>query len=208
MDKINYQKECEKIIEQIQKNNARPRLLLHSCCAPCSSYVIEYLDDYFDITVYYCNPNIFPQLEFEKRKAEQKRFIKKLNNSGRAIDFIDEEYNYQMFEDVSKGLEDEREGQSRCEKCYKLRLLKTATKAGEHNFDYFCTTLTVSPYKNAQKLNAIGKGLEEKYNIKYLLSDFKKKEGYKKSIELSKKYDLYRQDYCGCESSLKQSHNR
>ncbi|NLL03814.1 MAG: epoxyqueuosine reductase QueH [Clostridiales bacterium] len=208
MDKINYQKEFEKMLEEIKKSDEKPELLLHSCCAPCSSYVIECLNNYFKLTVYYCNPNVFPQLEYEKRKEEQQRFIRTLNNSGSEIGFIEESYDYKDFEDISKGLEGELEGGDRCTKCYRLRLEKTAIKAVELSFDYFCTTLSVSPYKNAQKLNTIGEEFGEKYNIKYLLSDFKKKDGYKKSIELSKKYNFYRQDYCGCQTSLIQSQDR
>jgi len=205
MEKINYQKQLEKLLEQLKTNGEKPTLLLHSCCAPCSSYVIEYLVEFFKITVYYYNPNIFPKEEHEKRKAEQKRLIGIMNESGKQITFTDDGYDEQTFKLISKGLENDSEGGNRCTKCYELRLDKTARKAAIQKFDYFCTTLSVSPYKNAKKINDIGKILEKKYNAKYLISDFKKREGYKRSIELSKQYELYRQEYCGCESSLKQA---
>lgn len=206
MENINYQKQLEKLLEQLKLKDEKPTLLLHSCCAPCSSYVIEYLVDFFKITVYYYNPNVFPKEEYEKRKEEQKKLIYIMNGTENQIIYTDDGYDEESFKIVSKGLENELEGGNRCTKCYGLRLKKTAEKAAAQNFDYFCTTLSISPYKNAKKLNDIGKRLEEKYNIKYLISDFKKREGYKKSIELSKQYELYRQDYCGCESSLKQAY--
>lgn len=205
MQKINYQLQLEDTIKDIIKNKLRPKLLLHSCCGPCSTYVIEYLVPYFDISVFYYNPNIFPQEEYEKRKSEQIRYLNELNSGGNNVSFIDVDYDSRDFDIVKEGRENQREGGERCFCCYKLRLEKTAKKAISGNFDYFTTTLTVSPYKNAQKINTIGKELEEKYNIKYLYSDFKKKEGYKKSILISKEHDLYRQHYCGCESSLKQA---
>ena len=191
---INYQKELDKIIEDL---NYTPKLLLHTCCAPCSSYCIEYLSNYFDITVLYYNPNISPKEEYEKRKQEQIRFLKEYKSKNK-LDYMDCDYNYNDFLNVIEGLENEPEGGKRCDKCFRLRLEKVAIEAKKNNYDYFGTTLTVSPYKNSELLNKIGIELEHKYNIKYLLSDFKKKEGYKRSIELSKKYNLYRQDYCGC----------
>ncbi len=202
MNKINYSKELEKKITEIKKENKRPSLLLHSCCAPCSSYVLEYLSDFFDITVFYYNPNISPEEEFIKRIAEQKRLIEELPLKSK-INFIEGEYDSDAFVSIARNLEHLREGGERCFKCYRLRLEKTAELAKERNFDYFTTTLSVSPYKNAEKLNLIGKTLSDKYGINYLYSDFKKKNGYKRSIELSKKYDLYRQDYCGCIYSKK-----
>ena len=205
MENINYQKQLEKLLQQLKLKDEKPTLLLHSCCAPCSSYVIEYLIEFFKVTVYYYNPNVFPQEEYKKRKEEQKKLICIMNGTENQITFTDDGYDEESFKAASKGLENEPEGGNRCTKCYELRLEKTAEKAAAQNFDYFCTTLSVSPYKNAKKLNDIGKGLEEKYSVKYLISDFKKREGYKKSIELSKQYELYRQDYCGCESSLKQA---
>lgn len=194
--KTDYNKEMEKILEKIENENACPTLLLHTCCAPCSTAVIKRLANYFKITVFYYNPNISPKEEYEKRKEEQKRFIKEsaLEN----ITLLDCDYENELFTQIAKGLEQEKEGGKRCPKCFKLRLEKTAKKAKEENFDYFGTSLTVSPYKNAEILNKIGKMLEEKYQVTFLPSDFKKKNGYKESIELSKKYHLYRQDYCGC----------
>lgn len=191
-EKINYQKELDKIINSLEY---RPKILLHSCCAPCSSYVITYLNQYFDITILYYNPNIEPKEEYIKRKNEQIRLINELN---KAIGFMDIDYLNEEYRNFVKGLEHEPEGGSRCHKCYYLRLEKTAKLALENNYDYFGTTLTVSPYKNSQIMNKIGKHLESVYKVKYLVSDFKKKEGYKKSISLSKEYNLYRQDYCGC----------
>ena len=196
---MNYQKELDKIIANLDNI---PNLLLHTCCAPCSSAVIEYLSDYFNITVYYYNPNISPVEEYEKRKNEQIRFLKEFKSKNK-LDIIDADYDNDKFIEISQGLEDQPEGGIRCHKCYNLRLEKTALKAKKLNYDYFGTTLTVSPYKNSQVLNEIGKELEEKYGIKYLYSDFKKKEGYKRSIELSKQYNLYRQNYCGCIYSKK-----
>jgi hypothetical protein len=191
---INYQLELEKTLKEIK--GTKPKLLLHVCCAPCSSYVLTYLCDYFDITILYYNPNISPYEEYEKRLNEAKRLIKELNKEN--IHIMECDYENEEFENIAKGLEDAPEGGIRCRKCYKLRIEKAAKYAKENDFDYFTTTLTISPLKNSQVLNQIGKELEEKYNIKYLYSDFKKKEGYKTSIILSKKYNLYRQNYCGC----------
>lgn len=200
---MNYNKEMENILESLKKDNKVPKLLLHSCCAPCSSHVISVLTDYFDITILYYNPNIEPFEEYEKRKQEEIRFIEQYPNKNK-LDIIDCDYDNILFKKMSEGLEQEKEGGARCVKCYHLRLDKTASMASELNHDYFATTLTVSPLKNSEKLNTIGKFLETKYNIKYLVSDFKKKEGYKHSIELAKEYDLYRQDYCGCIYSKQQ----
>jgi len=202
--KINYQKELETIINNIKNENQMPTLLLQSCCAPCSSYVLEYLSDFFMITVFYYNPNIFPREEYNKRVIEQQEFIRKIPTKNQ-IDFIEGNYDTERFYSISKGLEEEKEGGERCFKCYELRLNEVAIVAKEKGFDYFTTTLSISPYKNAEKLNDIGKSLEEKYGIKYLFSDFKKKNGYKRSIELSKEYNLYRQDYCGCVFSKNQA---
>ncbi len=201
--KTNYNLEMEKIIEEIKQTKVVPKLLLHSCCAPCSSYVITTLMPYFDITVLYYNPNIEPYEEYIKRKDEQKRLLKKLN-SPHKLDILDCDYDNEKFHEITLNLEKEKEGGARCFKCYELRLSYAAAKAQENNFDYFGTTLTVSPYKNSQKLNEIGLKLEKLYHIKYLVSDFKKKDGYKKSIELSSKYNLYRQNYCGCIYSKKE----
>ncbi len=197
MNKINYDKELEKLISKLKEDKIVPSLLLHSCCAPCSSYVLEYLADIFKITIYYYNPNISPKEEFLKRVSEQKRLITELPVANK-INFIEGEYDFNTFVNMAKGLEDIEEGGERCYKCYKLRLEKTAQIAKEKNYDYFTTTLSVSPYKNSEKLNEIGKILSDEYGVSYLYSDFKKKNGYKRSIELSKQYNLYRQDYCGC----------
>ena len=194
---MNYQKKMEDIIKEIQKNNLVPTILLHSCCAPCSSHVIDVLSKNFNITILYYNPNIEPYEEYLKRKEEEIRFIKEYNNTNR-LDIIDCDYDNEKYHELVKGLEDCKEGGNRCFKCYRMRLEYTAIKAKALNYDYFGTTLTVSPYKNSQKLNEIGEELEKKYNIKYLYSDFKKNNGYKHSIEMSKEYNLYRQNYCGC----------
>lgn len=197
MVKVNYQKQLDKIIDEIQNNSKTPTLLLHSCCAPCSSYVLEYLSQYFKITVFYYNPNISPKEEYIKRVEEQKRLISQLPVKN-PVDFIEGDYEPQDFYDIAKGLEQVPEGGERCFNCYKLRLEKTSKLAYDLNMDYFTTTLSISPYKNALKLNEIAEELSEIYSVKNLPSDFKKKEGYKRSIQLSKEYDLYRQDYCGC----------
>lgn len=194
---MNYNKLMEEIISKNTAEGKIPSVLLHSCCAPCSSHVISTLTPYFDITILYYNPNIEPYEEYEKRKQEEIRFIKEFPNQNK-LTIIDCDHENELFHQTIKGLEKEKEGGARCIKCYYLRLDKTAKLAKENNFDYFATTLTVSPLKNSQKLNEIGEYLSKKYDINYLYSDFKKKEGYKHSIELSKEYNLYRQDYCGC----------
>lgn len=200
MNKINYQKEMEKVIENNVKENKVPTLLLHACCAPCSSYVLEYLSKFFKITVVFYNPNISTNEEYNHRANELLRFIdeKQFENPVKAVieNYIPEE-----FYEMAKGLENCREGGNRCFKCYRLRMERAAKMAKKDNYDYFTTTLTISPLKNAEKLNEIGKELEKEYGVKYLYSDFKKKNGYKRSIELSKEYNLYRQDFCGCEFS-------
>lgn len=196
----NYQKELDKIIEKIQDGQT-PRLFLHSCCAPCSSYVLEYLRKYFYITVFYYNPNISMEPEYRKRVEEQKRLIAAYNErleTGYPIAIIEGDYEPEQFFHIAKGLEDCPEGGERCFACFRLRLQKTVEEAVKGKFDYFATTLTISPLKNATKLNEIGEELAEKYKIAWLPSDFKKRNGYKRSIELSREYELYRQDYCGC----------
>lgn len=195
--KINYQTETEKIINKHITNGDTPSLLLHSCCAPCSSYVLEYLSKYFKICVFYYNPNIYPDEEYFKRVKEQQEFIKNFPSEN-TISFIEGIFDKKAFYDKARGLEDIKEGGERCFRCYKLRLEETAKKAVELNFDYFTTTLSVSPLKNAEKLNEIGLLLENEYGVKYLVSDFKKKNGYKRSVEISREYGMYRQDYCGC----------
>jgi len=189
-------------LKELESLTSRKRILLHSCCAPCSSWVITYLTKYFDITILYYNPNISPNEEYDKRKKEQIRLIKEIDKIG-TIDIIDCDYDNDIYEEKIKGYEECPERGERCTICFNLRLEKTAKIAKENNFDYFCSTLTVSPYKNAKLINEIGKELGDKYNIKWLYSDFKKENGYKDSIELSKKYNLYRQDYCGCKYSVR-----
>lgn len=195
--KINYQIEMEHEIARIKASGRRPRLLLHSCCAPCSSYVLELLNKVFDITVFYYNPNIAPREEFDRRADEQARLVDQMPLEG-DVKVICGEYDYDAFEALSKGLEQVPEGGERCTRCFRLRLGKSAQEAAAGGYDYFTTTLSISPLKDAQRLNAIGGELAEKYGVPYLFSDFKKKNGYKRSCELSAEYGLYRQDYCGC----------
>ena len=197
MNQRNYQKELERLLEQLQ---GAPRLFLHSCCAPCSSYVLEYLKQYFQITVFYYNPNISEQQEYRKRVEEQKRLIAAFNALGRGypIRILEGDYEPERFFEIAKGYEDCREGGERCFRCFELRLRETARQAASGDYDYFCTTLTISPLKNAVKLNEIGEALAGEYQIPWLPSDFKKKNGYKRSVELSAEYELYRQNFCGC----------
>ena len=191
---MNYDNEMEKIIKEL---DYVPKLLLHSCCAPCSSAVITKLKDYFDITVIYYNPNIEPYEEYIKRKEEQKRLLTILDSKNK-IDFIDCDYDNDKYHELVKGHEDDPERGNRCYICCKQRMEYTASRAKENNYDFFATTLSVSPYKISRWINEIGYDLSNKYNVRFLPADFKKKNGYKKSIELSKKYKLYRQNYCGC----------
>lgn len=193
----NFQKELDKMVEGLQREGRVPKLLLHSCCAPCSSHCIEYLSQYFHVTVFYYNPNISEQEEYQKRVAEQIRFIGQFP-ARYPVSFIEGDYEPDVYYRSVAGLEQCKEGGERCFVCYELRLRKTAELAKEQNFDYFTTTLTISPLKNSVKLNEIGLKLQDEYGVSYLLSDFKKKEGYKRSIELSREYELYRQNYCGC----------
>lgn len=190
----NYHLLGKKELESLTKVK---KILLHSCCAPCSSQVITYLTNYFDITILYYNPNISPKEEYLKRKEEQIRLINTIKIKNK-LDYIDCDYDNEKYNKLIKGYENFKEGGARCTICFNQRLEKTAIIAKENNYDYFCTTLTISPYKNAKLINQIGETLQEKYKIKWLYSDFKKEEGYKKSIELSKIYNLYRQNYCGC----------
>lgn len=199
--KINYQKKLDQVLKTLQEEGRVPRLLLHSCCAPCSSYVLEYLSEYFEITVFYYNPNIYPEEEYYKRTKEQQMLIGKLNPA-HPISYMEGSYDQERFYRMAAGLEQEREGGQRCFRCYALRLREAAEQAAEGGFDYFTTTLSISPLKNAQKLNQIGIALGEELGVPYLVSDFKKKNGYKRSVELSREYGLYRQDYCGCQFSL------
>lgn len=195
-NKRNYQKELDAVINSIGETEF-PRVLLHSCCAPCSSYCLEYLSEFFDITVFYYNPNIFPQEEYAYRVSEIKRLIAEMNLK-RPVSFMEGEYVPERFFEAVRGLEDEPEGGKRCEKCFELRLREAAVLAKSGNFDYFTTTLSISPLKSAEKLNNIGEELAKQYGVRYLNSDFKKHGGYQRSIELSRQYDLYRQNYCGC----------
>ena len=197
MNKRNYQKELEKKLEELQSGGGVPTLFLHSCCAPCSSYVLEYLSRYFEITVFYYNPNIAPEGEFKKRLAEQRRLIAH-QPAVHPVQLIAGDYEPAAFAAVAKGYEDCPEGGARCMRCYRQRLEKTAALAKEIGFDYFCTTLSISPLKDAQKINAIGQSVGEQYGVAWLPSDFKKQERYKRSIALSREYGLYRQNFCGC----------
>ena len=203
MNKINYQKELDKLISGFNKEGVVPSLLLHSCCGPCSSYCIEYLSQYFNVTVFYYNPNIYPDDEYYHRVKEQKRFIEAFPTK-HPVAFIEGDYDKEHFYEIAKGLEHEPEKGARCHKCYDLRLRRTALVAKEKGFDFFTTTLTISPMKDSQVLNEIGIRISDEVGVKWLPSDFKKKEGYKRSTELSKEYDMYRQDYCGCVFSFRE----
>lgn len=198
----NY-KELVSYLENLKNEFAeKPTLLLHSCCAPCSSHTIDFLSQYFSLTIFYSNDNIYPREEYEHRLDEQKKFVGEYNKD---IKLLYDDYNSKDFYSAIKGLENFKEGGERCYECYLMRLEKTAKKAKELNFDYFTTTLSISPYKHAEKINAIGYRLQEKHNVKFLYSNFKKNDGYKKSIQFSREYGLYRQDYCGCVFSLHDS---
>lgn len=219
MNKRNYAKELENIIAGFEKENAHPRILLHACCAPCSSYCLEYLREFFDVTVFFYNPNITEEAEYRKRVEEEKRLIAEYNKQvedgsfdgmnsderARKIEILEGDYIPKDFLDAAKGLEDCPEGGDRCRKCFELRLDETAKIAREKGYEYFTTTLTISPLKNADVLNEVGKLAAKKVGgVEFLPSDFKKKNGYKRSIELSHKFGLYRQDYCGCSFSKAQ----
>ena len=193
--KTNYQLVLDKTIQDITSSGKRPSLLLHACCAPCSSYVLEYLTQYFDITVFYYNPNISPESEYRYRTEEVQRLIREFKPE---VKFIEGEYEPQRFYEMAKGIEKEPERGARCLKCYRLRLEESAKAALKGGFDYFTTTLSISPQKDSQVLNSIGKEVSDIYNIPYLFSDFKKRGGYKRSIELSAQFSLYRQNFCGC----------
>lgn len=197
----NYQSELDAIISNIKTNHQRKRLMLHCCCAPCSSYVLEYLAPYFDITCFFYNPNIYPLEEYNLRLSEQRRLIKELNLNSK-VELIVGDYDTALFEKSVLGLEACPEGSNRCETCFRLRINKTAKLANELSCTYFATTLTVSPHKNASLINAIGEEFGDKYSVKYLVSDFKKRNGYKRSIEICKDFSIYRQQYCGCKYSL------
>jgi len=205
--KENYQHILDKTIKQMEKGELRPQLLLHSCCAPCSSYVLEYLSTYFDITIFYYNPNISPYEEFIFRSEEQQKLIEKMHTAS-PIAFLLGEYDSASFFALAKGHETEPEGGPRCKACYQLRLRKTAEQAKQGGYDYFTTTLSISPHKDAQALNQIGKELSQEYGIPYLFSDFKKRDGYRRSCQLSEIYGLYRQNYCGCPYSKQEAELR
>lgn len=202
MNQRNYQKELDKLIESQVSSERVPTLLLHSCCAPCSSYTLEYLSQYFKITVFYYNPNIYPETEYHKRVQEQQQFIERLPVK-HPVAFIEGNYDTDRFYEMARGMEQLPEGGERCFKCYELRLREAAILAAEGGFDYFTTTLSISPLKNAAKLNEIGERLAAEYKTAYLPSDFKKRNGYKRSVELSEEYGMYRQNYCGCVFSLR-----
>ncbi|MGN0383967.1 MAG: epoxyqueuosine reductase QueH [Eubacterium sp.] len=195
----NYQKEFENELNMIETeySDRKPRLLLHACCAPCSSHVLDYISRIFDITVMYYNPNIFPEDEFKYRLTEIQRLVREMDLQ-QTVNVIAPEYNPDEFFEAVKGYEHFPEGSERCYICYELRLRKTAMIAQQKEYDYFATTLSISPLKNVKKINEIGEKVADEYSVKYLVSDFKKKDGYKHSIELSRKYNLYRQNFCGC----------
>lgn len=202
----NYQKELDKLIEKERKEGRTPSLFLHACCAPCSSYVLEYLSQYFSITVFFYNPNIFPAEEYEKRGRELQRLIGEMKVA-HPVALVEGAYHPEEFFAMARGLEEVKEGGERCFRCYRLRMEETARLAREGGFDYFATTLSISPLKNAGKINEIGEELAGIYEVKHLPSDFKKKNGYKRSVELSAEHGLYRQNYCGCVFSRRQEGN-
>lgn len=191
---MNYNIKMEEILKKI---TFKKKLLLHACCGPCSSYCLEVLSKYFDITIYYYNPNIHPDQEYNRRLEEIKRFITEYKGVNK-IELLETDYEVNDYFNSIKGLENLGEKSKRCYECYKLRLEKSCIYAKKNNYDYFTTTLSISPYKNSDWINEIGENLSKKYNINYLYADFKKNNGYKRSLDLSKKYNLYRQDYCGC----------
>ncbi len=197
MNRVNYQQVMENLIADNCKEGRSPRLLLHSCCGPCSTYCIQTLAEHFRVTVFYYNPNIYPPEEYHMRAGEQERFIERFPTKY-PVQFVEGVYDTERFYDTVRGLEHVPEGGERCFRCYELRLREAAEYAREHDFDFFTTTLSISPLKNADKLNEIGAKLEQEYGVRYLFSDFKKKNGYKQSTEISRAYDMYRQYYCGC----------
>ena len=200
--KKNFQLLCDRELADIKARGEKPSLLLHSCCGPCSSYVLEYLSEYFNITILFFNPNIYPDSEYLKRLDTQREIVEKMQLEG-CVEIMQCEYEHGEFLKSATGLESEPEGGARCSECFRLRLQKTAELAKKHCFDYFTTTLSVSPHKNSEILNDIGQKLGKQYGVRFLESDFKKRNGYKRSIELSKQFDLYRQVYCGCEFSMR-----
>ena len=199
----NYAKELEQLIQKLQQEGKVPRLLLHACCAPCSSAVLEYLSQYFAITLLYYNPNIAPLEEYQKREAELRRLVSQMKFT-HPVELLPCQYDGQAFVQAARGLEGEPEGGKRCEACFRLRLRYAAQEAARMRFDYYTTTLSISPMKNAPLLNQLGEEIGREFGVAHLPSDFKKKDGYKRSVQLSKEYDLYRQDYCGCAFSKAQ----
>jgi predicted adenine nucleotide alpha hydrolase (AANH) superfamily ATPase len=197
MNRRNYQKELDKILEDLERQGRAPRLLLHSCCAPCSSYVLEYLSRYFYITVLYYNPNIYPPSEYRLRVNEQESLLSQMSFA-HSVEMVEGSFEPEAFYRAVQGLEGEPEGGKRCLKCYELRLLQAAKEAKAGGYDYFTTTLTISPLKSADRLNEIGERIGREQGVAFLASDFKKRDGYKRSVQLSRQYGLYRQDYCGC----------
>lgn len=207
MNPRNYQKELDRILRDLEKDGRVPHLLLHSCCGPCSSYVLEYLAPFFKITVFYDNPNIQPRAEYDHRLAEQRRVIAHID-APHGIDLIEGDYDPRRYAEAVRGLTHLPEGSERCFACYRFRMEAAAALAKELGCDYFTTTLSISPMKNAEKLNEIGLRLAEELGVSYLCSDFKKRNGYKRSTELSREYGMYRQDYCGCVYSYHERHNQ
>ena len=199
----NYSKELEKLLQGLQQKGSVPRLLLHACCAPCSSAVLEYLSQYFAITLLYYNPNIAPLEEYQKREAELRRLVSQMKFI-HPVELLPCQYDGQAFVQAARGLEGEPEGGKRCEACFRLRLRYAAQEAARLRFDYYTTTLSISPMKNAPLLNQLGEEIGREFGVAHLPADFKKKDGYKRSVQLSKEYDLYRQDYCGCAFSKAQ----
>lgn len=206
MNRRNYQRELDKLLDKLEREGIVPRLLLHSCCAPCSSYVLEYLSSRFHITVLYYNPNIYPPSEYELRVKEQEELISRMPFV-RPVKLVKGSYKPETFYQTVRGLEGEPEGGRRCLRCYELRLAKAAREAKDGGYDFFTTTLSISPLKSADKLNEIGERMGREWGVAYLPSDFKKKNGYKRSTELSREYGLYRQDYCGCVYSMREREN-
>lgn len=202
----NYQAEMERVLSELDSRGEVPRLLLHSCCAPCSSYVLECLSEHFCITVFYYNPNIYPDEEYVHRVKEQQEFIRRFPAKNE-MTFLEGAFDKDRFYEIVRGMEELPEGGERCFACYRLRLTEAAEKARDGSYDFFTTTLSISPRKNAAMLNQIGEELAERYGVSYLVSDFKKKDGYKRSCELSREYGMYRQDYCGCVYSKREREN-
>ena len=202
-NRINYERVMEETIAALERDGQRPQLLLHACCAPCSSATLERLADHFDVTILYYNPNIAPPEEYHRREAELERFVRDAGYAARGITVVELPYDPQEFYTAVKGLENEPERGSRCTVCYRLRMRRAAQYARDNGFDWFTTTLSISPHKDAKRINAIGQELEAEFGVKHLPSDFKKHNGYLRSLQLSEQYGLYRQDYCGCEFSAK-----